>query len=82
MKVTSVGEGVTVGIAVAFAWWLPIAGEYVLVARPEATISPGLALTEVLKAYGGTEGDGVGTRKLGRTVLTFADADAKYESTS
>ena len=53
-----------------------------LVARPEATISPADAFTDVLKAYGGAVGDGVGRRKLGSTVLTVADAAEKNDDTT
>ena len=62
MNVMSVGEGDTVGMAVALTWCESSAGEYVLVARPDRTISPARAGTEVLNAYGGVEGDGVGRR--------------------
>ena len=49
-NVTSVGTSDSVWIAVAFGWRVFRAGEYVLVARPEDTISPIDAGTEVLKA--------------------------------
>lgn len=49
-KVARVGEGVMNEIAVAFAWCVPRAAEYVLVASPEETISPAGAGTEVLNA--------------------------------
>lgn len=53
-----------------------------LVARPDATISPGVAFTDVLNAYGGVVGDGVESKKLGSTVLTVADAAEKNDDTT
>lgn len=82
MNVTSVGDGDTVGIAVAFGWRVLSTAEYVLTARPDDTISPTRAGIEVLKAYGGVVGVGVDNTKFGSTVATVADADEKKEETS
>ena len=38
--------------------------------------------TDVLKAYGGAVGEGVGTRKFGNAVATVADAAEKKEATA
>jgi hypothetical protein len=51
MNVTNEGAGDTVGSAVTlFRCEVPNTGRYVLVARPEETICPTVAGTEVLKA--------------------------------
>lgn len=53
-----------------------------LVARPDETISPALACTDALKAYGGGVGDGVEIKKFGSVVETVADAAEKIEATT
>lgn len=50
MNVKSVGEGETVGMAVALRYCVPSTGLYVLVARPVETIKPGGAEMDVLNA--------------------------------
>ena len=82
MNVTSDGLGVTVGIAVAFGCRVLSTAEYVLVPRPDATSAPAEAGMEMLNAYGGGVGVGVGKRTLGSTVATVAEADEKNAETS
>ena len=82
MNVTSDGVSDSVGIAFAFGWRVFSTAEYVLVASPDDTIFPTGAATEVLNAYGGVVGVGVGSTKLGRTVATVADAEEKKDDTS
>lgn len=53
-----------------------------LVARPDKTISPAEVGIDVLKAYGGAVGDGVGIKKFGSSVSTVADAEEKKEATA
>lgn len=80
-NVANVGDGVMVGIAVALAWCVPNAAEYVLVARPEATISPAGAGTEVLNTYVGMVKVGVGSGKFGRVVATVSVSEEKKDKT-
>lgn len=82
MKVTAVGEGDTVGMAVPLRWSERSAAEYVLVARPDATILPGVAFTDALKRYDDADGDGVETMKFGSSVVTVDDAVEKNAATS
>lgn len=56
MRVASVGDGDTVGMAVAAATWdrlVPNIALYVLVARAAETMPPMEAVTEVLNVYAG-----------------------------
>lgn len=81
ISVTSVGPGEIVGSADVLNTLSVRMGRYVLVARPENTVPPIGALTDVLKVYGGVVNVGVGRRKLGIVVATVAEIDEKREAT-
>lgn len=81
MSVTSVGPGEIVGSADVLNTLSVRMGRYVLVARPEDTVPPIGALTDVLKVYRGVVNVGVGRRKLGIVVATVAEIDDKREAT-
>lgn len=80
-KVTSVGDGVRAGSAVALNMLCsPIMGWYVLVARPDVTIPLAAWLTEVLNAYAGVVYVGVARGKFGNVVATVAERDERTDA--
>ena len=81
-KVARVGGEEIVGNAEALKKLIPMIGLYVLVARSEETISPTLAGTEVLKAYGGVVKEGVARGKLGSVVAIVTDSEEKKDETT
>ena len=80
-SVATVGEGVRVGIALAFRCFDSRSATYVLVARPVLTILPGVAEMEALNVYEGVLYVGVESREFGRVVTTVADTDARKAET-
>lgn len=81
MRVARVGEGVRVGIADMFRWREASSAEYVLVARPDLTVVPGVAVTESLNVYVGVLSAGGETRWFGSVVGTVAETEARKADT-
>ena len=82
MSVATVGEGVSVGIALTFMCRELSSAEYVLVPRPVLATLPAVAVTDVLNVYAGVVYVGVEIRKFGSVVATVAEYDARNTETS
>lgn len=81
MRVASVGDAVTTGIAEVLMNGPLRSGEYVLVPRSETAMSPTEAGTEVLKMYGSGVGEMVDSNEFGTVVAIVGDEEAIIDET-